>query len=230
MSDSVRALAVVVAGGRSRRMRAARSKLLMEVGGRTILSRTLEAVAAARRVVGITLVAPAECLEEFRRAADGAALSVAVVPGGAERQDSVRQGLKHLPEVDADVVLIHDAARPFAGADLMDRVAEAAARTGAAVAAAPVVDTLTRVEGGRVTGTEPRERLWAAQTPQGFRLALARELFARAEADQLSVTDDVALAEHYGHPVAVVEASRLNIKITAPEDLPLAEAIAAGAG
>jgi 2-C-methyl-D-erythritol 4-phosphate cytidylyltransferase len=221
-----RAAAVVVGGGRGRRMGGTRSKLLIEIHGRTVLRRSLEAIAAARSVAGIVLVAPADCIDDFRAAAAGCPKLACVVPGGERRQDSVRAGIDAVPaDLRADVILIHDAARPLVTADLVDRVAQAAMETGAAVAAVPVTDTIKRVEQGLVVGTPPRETLWAAQTPQGLLLSLARELFARAEADGVEVTDDVALAERYGRPVAVVEGSRDNIKITAPEDLELAEAV-----
>ncbi len=221
-----RAAAVVVGGGLSRRMASAESKLLLKIGGRTVLRRALEAVAAAESIVDMVLAAPADVIDAFRAEADGCPKLRGVVPGGARRQDSVHEGLKALSDSDADVVIIHDAARPFVTAELIDRTAQAAAAIGAAVAAVPVTDTIKRVADGLVAETPARETLWAAQTPQALQMGLARELFARADSDGLTVTDDVALAEHYVHPVRIVEGLRDNIKITTPEDLLTAEAVA----
>lgn len=146
----------------------------------------------------------------------------AVVPGGAERADSVRNGLRALENSDHDVVLIHDAARALVTSDTIKDVAVAAHRCGAALAARPVVDTVkrARVKRGRffVERTVPRGGLWLAQTPQGFRRDVARRLAPRLSS---SLTDDVQAAERLGIPVELVTGPAANFKVTVPEDFHL---------
>nr|MBA3416350.1 2-C-methyl-D-erythritol 2,4-cyclodiphosphate synthase [Chloroflexia bacterium] len=137
------------------------------------------------------------------------------------RQDSVVAGLAATPA--AEVVVVHDGARPLASAALFDACVAAARETGAAIAAVPVADTLKLVEAGRIVRTVDRAGVWAAQTPQAFRRALLLELFARA--GERSVTDEAALCEALAIPVAVVEGSPANIKVTRPGDLAVAEAL-----
>ncbi|MHB8837213.1 MAG: 2-C-methyl-D-erythritol 4-phosphate cytidylyltransferase, partial [Candidatus Methylomirabilia bacterium] len=144
------------------------------------------------------------------------------VAGGRERQDSVAAGLRALP-AGIDYVVIHDGARPFATAALVERVLAAARRHGAALAAVPVHDTIKRVSPDLfLDGTVDRRALWLAQTPQAFSVGLLREAHAQARAAGLEATDDAALVEALGHPVRVVPGSRLNFKITTREDLALA--------
>jgi 2-C-methyl-D-erythritol 4-phosphate cytidylyltransferase len=147
----------------------------------------------------------------------------AAVAGGAERQDSVRAGLRALPG-DVSFVAVHDAARPLVRAADVARVVAAAREHGAALLAVRVRDTLKRVRGGRVVETPPRDECWAAQTPQVFRRDWLEEALAKAEADGFLGTDDAQLVERLGLPVRVVEGDPANLKITFPEDLALAEA------
>ncbi len=156
----------------------------------------------------------------------------AVVEGGRERADSVRRGLRAAPK-DTSVVLIHDAARPLVSRDVVERVIAAARRTGAALAAWPVPDTLKESKGRRAKGkrqktgrllvkrTISRHKLWLAQTPQGFRWPLAERLMESGG----SPTDDVQWAERAGHPVEMVLGSPRNFKVTVPEDFKFCEAI-----
>jgi 2-C-methyl-D-erythritol 4-phosphate cytidylyltransferase len=148
----------------------------------------------------------------------------AVVPGGATRSASVRAGLASVPD-DAEVVVVHDAARPLAGADLFDATV-AAVRAGAdgAIAAAPVTDTVKRVEGERVVETLDRTALVAVQTPQAF----AARVLRAAHAGEPEATDDAALVEAAGGRVVVVPGDRWNIKITEPADLTVASALLGG--
>jgi 2-C-methyl-D-erythritol 4-phosphate cytidylyltransferase len=143
-------------------------------------------------------------------------LPTVVVPGGARRQDSVRNGLDALGP--CDWVAVHDAARPFATRDLLLRTLDAAQPTGAAVAAVPVKDTIKRVRDGAVLQTLPRAELWAVQTPQVFRA----DLLARAHHATDDATDDAALVERLGIQVRVAQGAYDNIKITTPDDLALA--------
>ena len=143
----------------------------------------------------------------------------AVVAGGARRQDSVANGFAALTEA-VDVVLIHDAARPFASQALVDRVIAAAAEAGAVIPAIPVRDTVKRVDRSSrlITATIPRDEIWLAQTPQGFRREVLRDVVARAAAGA-EATDEAMLAEQSGHPVKIVDGETENMKITTSEDL-----------
>jgi 2-C-methyl-D-erythritol 4-phosphate cytidylyltransferase len=136
----------------------------------------------------------------------------------------MRAGLAALPP-DVEWVAVHDAARPLVRPEDVGRVLAAAARTGAALLAVPVRDTLKRVRDGRVVETLARAECWAAQTPQAFRLALLREALAKAEAEGFVATDDAQLVERLGAPVEIVAGDPANLKITWPEDVALAEAV-----
>lgn len=222
---------LLVAAGSGRRMGGVR-KGFMELAGRPLVLHAAEKLAAAPEVTDIVLVVHADDIDAARQlvAAEGARLRLrAAVVGGARRQDSVAAGLAALGE--CQVVLIHDAARPLVEPGVVSRVAQAALERGGAIAACPVADTLKRAadDGERlIAATVDRAGLWAAQTPQGFRTALYRELAERAAADGLEVTDDAAVFERYGHPVELVASPASNFKVTRPEDVPLAEALIAG--
>jgi len=203
--------AVVVAAGSGSRFGGL--KQYEQIGGRTVLDRS---VAAARTAAdGVVVVLAAENVA----AVPGAD---AVVSGGATRSASVRAGLEAVP-ADAAIIVVHDAARPLAGPSLWASVIEAV-RSGAdaAICAVPVTDTLKRVHGGVVAGTVDRDGLVAVQTPQAFRAAALRE----AHAGGGDATDDAALVEAAGGRVVVVEGSPANVKITRREDLVVAEALA----
>jgi 2-C-methyl-D-erythritol 4-phosphate cytidylyltransferase len=163
------------------------------------------------------IAAPAGYLEEFRSLAEGAT----VVEGGTTRSESVRRAFQACGAGGETVVCIHDAARPLVTAAEARAVLRAAEGTGAAIAATPVADTIKTVADGRVLGTLDRSSLWAAATPQAFRA----ELLSRALESGDDATDEAALCEILGIPVAVVPVSRLCFKITGPEDLEIAEAI-----
>ncbi len=225
MSAESYAGAVLVGAGSGRRMGGVR-KAFAELAGQPMIARAAGRLAAAEEVAGIVLVLHPEDIERGRELVGGSKV-VAVAPGGARRQDSVAAGLAELPP--CEVVLIHDAARPLVEPAVVSKVACVARHGGAALAACPVADTLKRAAGTTVSSTVDRRGLWAAQTPQGFRRDLYAELAARAAADGLEVTDDAAVFEHYGRPVELVPSPAANIKITAPEDLRLAEALLAGA-
>lgn len=143
---------------------------------------------------------------------------ICVVAGGAERQDSVFNGLQALPP-DCDWVLIHDGVRPFASPELLKRTWDAALTNGAAIAALPASDTIKRVRAGQVVETVSREELWLVQTPQVFRREILFEAYREAHRQGWVGTDDAFLVERLGVPVAVVTGERSNIKVTTPEDL-----------
>jgi 2-C-methyl-D-erythritol 4-phosphate cytidylyltransferase len=169
------------------------------------------------------VAAPPDRVEEFSRVVGPRGK---VVAGGETRSASVRLGFEALAPADEDVVAVHDAARPFLTEPEIEEVLRAGAETGAAIAATPVVDTIKRVAAGRILQTVDREGLFGAATPQAFRAGLLR----RALASGRDATDEAALCEALGIPVAVVPVSRFSFKITTPEDLALAEAILAGRG
>jgi 2-C-methyl-D-erythritol 4-phosphate cytidylyltransferase len=155
---------------------------------------------------------------------------VTVVAGGAERGESVRRALEAVP-VEAEVVMVHDGARPLVTAEVIDRALEAARRGVGAIAALPLADTLKEAdEGGRVVATPDRRRYWRAQTPQAFPRSLLLDAYRRAALEGVEATDDGALVERYGGTVVVVEGAPENLKVTTPTDLIVAEALLASRG
>lgn len=203
-------------------------KQYLELAGEPVLLRALRPFLHRRDVEWIVVALPREDVAAPPEWLAGADPRIHLVAGGHERTDSVRAALAMVPE-EADIVLVHDAARPLLDADVVERVIEGAAKGTGAVAAVPVTDTLKRVDGGgRVLETPDRGPLWRAQTPQGFPRALLVEAHRRAEADGATATDDAALVERVGGEVVVVLGSETNLKITRPSDLALARAILEG--
>ena len=225
---------IVVGGGTGTRMGGI-DKVFAPIGGRPLLLYSVDAFHACERVRCIVLVLSERNLQRGRELVEESRLAkvVAVVPGGARRQDSVRVGLDALlaapgPPDALTWVAVHDAARPFVDEAMLERGIEAAAATGAAVAAIPATDTIKAVDANRlVVDTPDRSRLWAVQTPQVFRPALLARAHGEITGD---VTDDAAMVELAGGRVAVFDGSPDNIKITRPEDLAVAEAIASRRG
>lgn len=189
-----------------------------------MLDRSIAALAGHRRIESLIVALPSE---EMSRVA--ARDRVRVVAGGARRQDSVANAFEAVP-ADADVVVIHDAARPFVSAGTVDRAIDAAAEFGAAIAAMPARDTVKLAAedaaAPRIDRTIPRDRVWLAQTPQAFRRAVLADAIACGRAGA-SGTDEAALAEQAGHEVRLVLGDPTNIKITTPEDLAAASLAAA---
>lgn len=219
--------AVVTAAGSGRRMGTPLPKQFLKIGGKTVLEKAVEPFEASEHVDEIIVVGSSEFLELCTGLCRQFSKFSRAVAGGKERQDSVRNALNL---VEDGYVLIHDGARPYVDMETIMRVLEAAAGTGAAVAAAPVKDTVRQTRGGDNTDsiTLPRDRLYSVQTPQGFDVALIREAYAAAEAEGFLGTDDGGLAERAGHPVTIVEGSYRNIKITTQEDLPMETRIGTG--
>jgi 2-C-methyl-D-erythritol 4-phosphate cytidylyltransferase len=205
-------------------------KQFIALGGLPVLVHALKVLEASDLVSEIILAVPESerefCLRDIVTAYRFSKVKQ-IVAGGAQRQDSVRHALEAV-EAGTDLVLVHDAVRPFVTQDMIKRVLEAAARHGAAVVAMPVPDTIKQVgTDGLIDCTVDRGRLWLAQTPQAFRLPLFQEAHRKAVVDGVQGTDDTQLVERLGHRVAVVEGSGENIKITRPEDFILGEAILA---
>ncbi len=216
---------VVVAAGASRRMGGV-DKLALEVGGRPILAWTLAALAAAPLVRRIVIVTAPERVADVAGAAWLPASVTAVVAGGPRRQDSVAAGVAALDGgAREDVILVHDGARPLVTAALVERVALAAARHGAAIPAVPVAETLKRLDGPWVAGTEDRTALATAQTPQGLRRDVLEVAWARvAPEGGATWTDEAALLEACRIAVHAVPGETTNLKVTTPDDLMRVEA------
>jgi 2-C-methyl-D-erythritol 4-phosphate cytidylyltransferase/2-C-methyl-D-erythritol 2,4-cyclodiphosphate synthase len=221
--------AVLVAAGRGNRMGAGRNKALLPLAGVPVLVRTARALALPQ-VAGLVAVAAAGEETEVRALLAAAGIAAQVVHGGADRQASVRAGLAAVPR-DADLVLVHDAARPLVTPRVILAALDSAARHGSGVAAVPLKDTVKRVDGrGAVLDTPARDTLRAVQTPQIFAAELLRRAHSRALAASLAATDDAALVEALGETVYLTEGDVENIKITTPEDMALAESILARRG
>jgi 2-C-methyl-D-erythritol 4-phosphate cytidylyltransferase / 2-C-methyl-D-erythritol 2,4-cyclodiphosphate synthase len=220
-----RTAAIIVAAGRGLRAGPGGPKQFRSIGGRTVVAHALDAFCRHSGVNWVQPVCHADDNAPFAEATEGLTY-LPPVPGGATRQASVCAGLRALAKVAPDIVLIHDAARPFVSAAVISRAIEAAGRTGAAIPAVAVADTIKQVDAaGHVVGTPPRADLRIAQTPQSFvfdKILAAHEQAARAGRDDF--TDDAALAEWAGLTVATFEGDHLNMKLTTPEDFAREEA------
>ncbi len=215
---------VIVAAGRGLRLGADVPKQFLDLGGRTILQRSVAAFDAHPRVDEVVVVLPPEHLEQARDVIGTTSRPVRAVAGGDRRQDSVRHGVAALA-ANVDVVLIHDAARPFVTADLIDRMVTTTRARGAAVPCVQARDTVKHVRGAsaEVSETIPRHEIWLAQTPQGFSRAVLADILA-AGARESNATDEAMLAEQAGHTVVVVPGDESNVKITTADDLVAARA------
>jgi len=227
----LRTAAIVAAGGRGQRFGGPQPKQLRDLAGRAILDRSVAALLAHEAIDEVVVALPPELAADPPPYLRVSAKPLRVVTGGTRRQDSVANAFAVL-DAAIDVVVIHDAARPFVTPRLITETIAAAAESGAAVAALASRDTVKHAgpggtgDGVRFVGeTLPRERIFLAQTPQAFRRAVLREALALAEQGQ-EATDEATLAERAGHPVRLVDGDPRNIKITTPEDLAVAEALA----
>jgi 2-C-methyl-D-erythritol 4-phosphate cytidylyltransferase/2-C-methyl-D-erythritol 2,4-cyclodiphosphate synthase len=215
-------VALVVAAGRGTRLGAPLPKQYLPLAGEPLLRHTLRALASHRRISGVLAVIHPDDRAHYDEAARGLDLLPPVL-GGAQRQDSVRLGLESLAGTDPDVVAIHDGARPFVDAALIDRVLDAVERAPGAIPALPVADTIKRGRDGRIVETVERSQLWRAQTPQAFRF---REILAAHRAALgLELSDDAAVAERSGLAISLVVGSETNLKVTTPDDLARAESV-----
>ncbi|MDQ6735578.1 MAG: 2-C-methyl-D-erythritol 4-phosphate cytidylyltransferase [Nitrospirota bacterium] len=226
----LRTAAVIPAAGRGLRIGGPTPKQFLTLGGLPILVHVLRVLEGSAAVTEIILAVPAAdreyCLNEIVARYKFHKINK-VVSGGEQRQDSVRHGLAELDQ-DVDVVIVHDAVRPFLTMDMVTRAIDAAAQHGAAIVAIPMRDTIKRVgSDGLIESTIDRSHLWLAQTPQAFQRTLLQAAHRKAQIEKYHATDDAQLMEWLGHRVAIVEGSGENIKITRPEDLGIGEAILA---
>lgn len=215
---------IVPAAGEGARMKSNARKPFILLAGEPILHVTLERFLGIRGIAQVILALnPADFVRRDRILSEVAPLGVTdIVEGGATRTDTVSAALERLAE-NIDIVLIHDAVRPFVARRVIEEVIEAARRTGAAIAAAPVKDTLKRVEEGVARATLPRMGLYCAQTPQGFQRDLIEKAYRNRRPGVF--TDDACLVEDSGGAVVIVESSQVNFKVTTPADLELANTV-----
>jgi 2-C-methyl-D-erythritol 4-phosphate cytidylyltransferase len=221
--------AIFPAAGLGTRMAGPQPKQFLALDGIPILIHSLRAFAQVERVTAIYVAVRRPEMERVaaQAAEYGLGERVVVVEGGDHRQESVANALAALPAEADDIVLVHDAVRPLIDAATIDRTIDAVVEFGAAIVGLPAVDTIKQVErtahGALVTATIPREYVVLAQTPQGFRYGLLLRAFTEATADGFMGTDEASVVERAGLPVAVVHGSQVNLKITQPGDLELAE-------
>ena len=224
------AVAIVLAAGAGRRVGADEPKAFLPIGGRPMLSVATGAAAASPAVRSIVVAAPEGWTERALACVRGCGVPVDVVVGGTTRQASVRAALEAVPS-DVGVVVIHDAARPFAPPDLFTAVIVAVSGdTPGVVPVVPVNDTVKEVTDGRIVGTLDRDRLALAQTPQAFDVAALRLAHRRAAERGLELTDDASALEHDGASVVAVAGDPSNVKITTLLDLANADARMGGSG
>lgn len=217
--------AIVVAAGDGTRLGASGPKALVSLAGRTLLERSIDAAGSIPKLNGMIVACGASWLAQATELVGVAtARRGRVCEGGATRHQSVRAALARVPG-DATRIVVHDAARPLAGAALFERCLAALNEADGAVCAVPAADTLKRCDaGGAVLETVDRTGIWRAQTPQAFRAGALRAVIENAT-DPGDATDEAVLLERAGHRVVVVAGDERNIKITTPEDLALAEAL-----
>ncbi|MGH2710571.1 MAG: 2-C-methyl-D-erythritol 4-phosphate cytidylyltransferase [Actinomycetota bacterium] len=225
----MRAAAILLAAGRGERLGDDTPKGFVELAGRPLLSYSLDAVRACSQVEMIAIAVPEGYSDRAFEIAGPRGVDIVI--GGPSRQSSVENSLGivlsdlgPLPEA----VVVHDVARPLATSEMFDRVLAALSDADGAVPAIPVVDTVKRVYDGKVTETLRRESLVAVQTPQAFRTEALERAHSAARREGVEATDDAALLERIGAPVAVVEGDVRNLKITTPEDLLIAGLLGAG--
>jgi 2-C-methyl-D-erythritol 4-phosphate cytidylyltransferase / 2-C-methyl-D-erythritol 2,4-cyclodiphosphate synthase len=222
----MRVTAIIAAGGTGRRLGSSVPKQLLDVAGQSILARSVGAFDRHPRVDDLIVALPVDLVDQGRTIVGKVAGPIRFVAGGANRQDSVARAFELVAE-QTDVVLVHDAARPFVSDDLISRAIDAAATYGAAIAAVPVTDTVKRVTPGAaapvIVETLSRDAIYLAQTPQAFRRAVLKDAVALGQKG-VDATDEAGLAERAGHAVRVVEGDRANVKITTAADLDRARA------
>ncbi len=223
----LRVSALIAAGGTGIRLGGTVPKQLMSLAGKPVLIRTVESLLQLDCVREVVIALPRSHVEAARSllAAQGFRVPIRCIQGGRTRQDSVHMAVRKASET-ADVLLVHDAARPLCERAMLERVVEAAVRDGAAVPGLPPTETIQRVsKRGRVLKTPPRDELQAIQTPQCFRAAILRSALDRAKAEHFEGTDESSVVRRAGHAVTVVPGSADNLKITYPRDLEIAERI-----
>jgi 2-C-methyl-D-erythritol 4-phosphate cytidylyltransferase len=220
-------VAIIAAAGQGTRLGSGRPKQFLELAGIPVIIHTLKRFEVCAEIQEIVVVLPAEDAPEFLSLAGkyGLRKLARVVQGGATRAESVWRGLQAVRAVTAGIVAVHDGVRPFVTPEEITRTLLAARQSGAAILAAPVVDTIKEIAEGRVAGTLDRTKLRRALTPQCFRYELLRRAFEQSPELVAKATDESSLVEMLGVHVAIVEGDARNIKITRPEDLALAEVL-----
>ncbi|MCI5605602.1 MAG: 2-C-methyl-D-erythritol 4-phosphate cytidylyltransferase [Clostridia bacterium] len=215
--------AIIVAGGKGTRMGAQINKVFLELCGKAVLEHTVEAFEENQNIDEIIVVTGSNDIEKATKILQNCNKLSAVVEGGEERQNSVYNGIK---AASGDILVIHDAARALISQKEINDVIEDCKKYGAAALGVPCKDTLKSAnENGFISGTIDRSVTYQIQTPQVFKTDLIRKLHQCAENDALSVTDDCAIAEHYGAAVKITAGSYDNIKLTTPEDMAVGEMI-----
>jgi 2-C-methyl-D-erythritol 4-phosphate cytidylyltransferase len=223
-----RVVAIVVAAGSGSRLGANGPKAFLTIGGRPIVQVAAQVALRCSAIDAVVVVAPPGAEDRMRGVLDVAAAEAQVVGGGASRQASVMAGLE-ATSGDAGIIVVHDAARPFAAPRLfIDVVERVAGGADAAIPVLAIADTLKRVRDGEVISTEPRDGLVLAQTPQAFRAELLRDVHERARVDGREATDDAALVQAAGARVVTVAGDPQNFKITTALDLAHADAVMGG--
>jgi 2-C-methyl-D-erythritol 4-phosphate cytidylyltransferase/2-C-methyl-D-erythritol 2,4-cyclodiphosphate synthase len=214
--------AIIAAGGRGARLGGDRPKQFLSLGGRPILQRSVDAFVLSDRIADVVVALPRDGVDRVPEYLRGRSKPIEIVEGGARRQDSVANAFA-LVSGRADVVVIHDAARPLVSADVIRRTVDAAVECGAAISALPATDTVKQGDANRfIVGTLPRGEIFLAQTPQAFRVDVLREALAQAGASA-DATDEATLAERAGHRVRLIDGDPRNVKITTLDDLAAAE-------
>lgn len=219
----MKVLAIIPAAGTGVRMGGELPKQFLSLDGTSIFVYTLRKFAASDAISDIFLGVRGEDRKrvESELARENLEKPVRLISGGYSRQETVSKALSQAPE-DTEVVVVHDAVRPFVELETIRAAVNAARQEGAAIVGVPSVDTVKQVDRQWVSATIPRERIVLAQTPQAFRFSILKEANDRAEADGFKATDESSLVERMGQPVMVLMGSDHNIKITKPSDLPLA--------
>jgi 2-C-methyl-D-erythritol 4-phosphate cytidylyltransferase len=213
------AVTVLLGAGAGRRLGGTEPKAFLPIGGRPILAVAAAGAGACADVSSLVVAVPRGWEERAAEALEGIAAPVAIVAGGSSREDSVRIAMTQVPP-EAPVVVVHDAARPFASPDLFVRVLGALREGGdAAIPVVPVTDTVIRVRAGVLAGVEPRDELSLSQTPQAFRTDALRRAHAKAEASGFAFTDDATMLQWAGFEVRTVAGEPANVKITTLSDL-----------
>ncbi|MEN6376342.1 MAG: 2-C-methyl-D-erythritol 4-phosphate cytidylyltransferase [Smithella sp.] len=224
----MKTVAIIPAGGAGRRFNSGTAKQYLNLQELPVLVHSLKVFEQAENIDEIILVAPAGDIKFVREklvATNNLEKVAKIVAGGAERQDSVRNGIAAI-EGQCDIVVVHDGVRPFVTSEMIKRVVEAAREFQAAVIGVPAKDTIKETGGDDlVVKTVPRQNLWITQTPQAFRFNVLQKAYETACSDNYSGTDDASLVERIGVKVKMIAGSYDNIKITTPEDLIIAEAL-----
>lgn len=219
--------AVILAGGTGARMGSGTPKQFLDLEGEPIIVKALRQFTAIPAIRGIVITSPRELIDQTWKVveANDVPKIVAIVEGGDTRQGSSYRGLMAIPHADEDIIVFHDAVRPFIRVKTILACVEAAAASGAAGVYVSAIDTITEIRNGRVHRTLPRADLFYTQTPQAFRYGIIRRAHERALETGSVATDDVALVRAMDVPVTAVEGDYQNIKITTPADLAIARVI-----